>query len=53
MTTSTEEKSNRWITKRNAQLDFDISQGVITLTEAKREFDLSTFDIEEWVEHRY
>ncbi|AIO99188.1 DUF1153 domain-containing protein [Burkholderia pseudomallei] len=50
MRTKMDEDIKRWAAKRKRALVLDIIQGKTTVAEASRAYDLSPFEIENWVD---
>ena len=50
MSSSINEENKRWSAKRKSVLVLEIIQGKTTVSEASRQFDLTPYELESWVE---
>ena len=50
MSSQMNEENKRWSAKRKSALVLEIIQGKTTVAEASRQFDLSTSELEGWIE---
>ena len=50
MSSQMNEENKRWSAKRKSALVLEIIQGKTTVAEASRQFDLTPYELESWVE---